>query len=68
MFIFIPKYVWWGAFIFLSLVVVVAVLRFVFWIVGARLQGGGGCGEGWGWASSATRSEKQKVCFGFLLV
>ncbi len=68
MFIFIPKYVWWGAFIFLSLVVVVAVLRFVFWIVGARLQGGGDCGEGWGWASSATRSEKQKVCFGFLLV
>ena len=46
----------------MSLVVVFAVLRSVFWVAGAsRLLGGGNCGGGRGWAFPATRREMKKI-------
>ena len=50
-----------GAFVSVSLVVVFAVLRSVFWVAGARLLGGGNCGGGRGWALPATRREMKKI-------
>ena len=50
-----------GAFVSVSLVVVFAVLRSVFWVAGARLLGGGNCGGGRGWAFPATRREMKKI-------
>ena len=50
-----------GAFVSVSLVVVFAVLRSVFWVAGARLLGGGNCGGGQGWAFPATRREMKKI-------
>ena len=55
-----------GAFVSVSLVVVFAVLRSVFWVAGARLLGGGNCGGGRGWAFPATRREMEKKKFCFL--
>ena len=57
-----------GAFVSMSLVVVFAVLLYVFWVAGAWLLGGGNCGGGRGWAFPATRREIKKNILAFFLL